>query len=327
MDKLGSCWPKTRSGKYPAHRNQPSHSIVDLLLTRSFIAVAEAGSITDAAERLGVTQSALSRRIQLYEQQLGAQLLARSRKGVELTDLGQLALTEGRHLCSAFAQLQEKIALNQGLQGGSVRIGGGATAVSFILPAAIAAFQRAYPKILFQLKEAGSSEIASDVISGSLDLGIITLPLQARELRVQNLTNDDIVLVARVDHPLVKHKQLKPQALLEHGFVSFEADTALRQLIDNQARAIGIELNTVMELRSIPAILRMVATTGHLAFVSRMALHDQAEIVEIKVKGLSIRRRLAVVSRRNATASVASSAFAAELLKSVVTSEAPRSAG
>ena len=145
--------------------------MMDLHLTRSFVTVAEAGSISRAAARLGLTQSALSRRIQQYEEQLGARLLTRSRHGIELTEEGRLALTGGQRLLSAWAALREEIRLHQGLETGQVRIGGGATAVSFILPTAIAAFQSKHPEILFQLKEAGSSEIAEDVLQGRLELG------------------------------------------------------------------------------------------------------------------------------------------------------------
>lgn len=289
---------------------------MDLLLTHSFVSVAQAGSITDAAEQLGVTQSALSRRIQQFEEQLGAQLLSRSRKGIELTDIGRLVLAEGQRMLTTFANLKEEIALHQGLEGGTVRIGGGATAVSFVLPPAIATFQQAHPKILFHLKEAGSSEIADDVVNGRLELGIVTLPLQSRELEVQSVTNDDIVLVAHRDHPLASRRSVAAADLVDQGFVSFEADTALRNLIDNAVRHIGVEINVVMELRSIPSILRMVATTGHLAFVSRMALIGQTDVVEIRVRGLSIRRQLAVVSRRSSALSAAATAFVAQLTTS-----------
>lgn len=286
---------------------------MDLLLTRSFLAVVDTGSITDAAERLGVTQSALSRRIRQYEEQLGTQLFNRSRKGVELTETGRLAVSAGRRLLTTLENLREEIALHQGLEGGTVRIGGGATAVSFVLPPAIAAFQQEHPKVLFQLKEAGSSEIADDVLNGRLELGIVTLPLQSRELAVQSLTTDDIVLVARRDHPLAQKCRITPQELADQAFVGFEAETALRKLIDNEMRNIGVDINVVMELRSIPSILRMVQTTGHLAFVSRMALSDQTDIVEVKVTGLTIRRRMAVVSRRHAALSAAAQAFAQRL--------------
>ncbi len=287
---------------------------MDLTLTRSFIAVAEAGSLTRAADRLGITQSALSRRIQQYEEQLGASLLSRGRQGVELTDVGRIALQEGQRLVAAWEGLREQIAQHQGLESGQVRIGGGATAVSFILPPAIARFQRRHPGVLFHLKEAGSSEIAEDVLLGHLELGIVTLPVRSHELRSRPLIDDDIVLVARRDHPLAGRRSLSVQDLSGEGFVGFEAGTALRQLIDNALREAGLELQVVMELRSIPSILRMVATTGHLAFVSRLSIGDQRDIVELKVAGLRIRRHLAVIQREGRPLSAAGAAFAAQLM-------------
>ncbi len=288
--------------------------MMDLHLTRSFVTVVEAGSISRAAARLGLTQSALSRRIQQYEEQLGARLLTRSRHGIELTEEGRLALTGGQRLLSAWAALREEIRLHQGLETGQVRIGGGATTVSFILPTAIAAFQSKHPEILFQLKEAGSSEIAEDVLQGRLELGVVTLPVRSSDLLARMLMDDDIVLVARRDHALTRNPRLRLEDLAGQGFVGFEAGTALQQLIDQAVRTAGLEPHVVMELRSIPSILRMVATTGHLAFVSRLALHDQRDVVELKVSGLDIRRQLAVISRRNSRLSAASDAFARQLL-------------
>ncbi len=287
---------------------------MDLTLTRSFLAVVEAGSLTRAANRLGITQSALSRRIQQYETQLGATLLTRARQGVELTDVGRIACEEGRRLLATFDKLREEIALHKGLEHGRVRIGGGATAVSFLLPSAIAAFQQRHPKVVFQLKEAGSAEIAEDVSRGHLELGIVTLPLRSHELAAEPLMDDEIVLVARRDHPLSHRRGLAVADLAGEGFVGFEAGTALRRLIDQALREAGIEPNVVMELRSIPSILRMVATTGHLAFVSRLALADQRDVVQLRVRGLQIRRHLAVVSRRQRQLSAAAAAFARQLL-------------
>ena len=126
--------------------------------------------------------------------------------------------------------------------------------------------------------------------------------------------DDDIVLVARRDHALTRNPGLRLEDLAGQGFVGFEAGTALQQLIDQAVRTAGLEPHVVMELRSTPSILRMVATTGHLAFVSRLALHDQRDVVELKVSGLDIRRQLAVISRRNSRLSAASDAFARQLL-------------
>jgi DNA-binding transcriptional LysR family regulator len=288
---------------------------MELTLTRSFLAVAETGSITQAADQLGLTQSALSRRIQQYEEQLGARLLVRNRNGIELTEEGRLVLVSGQRLLASWNALREEIRRHQGLEGGQVRIGGGATAVSFILPPAIAAFQGAHPQVMFHMKEAGSREVAEDVANGRLELGIVTLPLQSRELQTWPLLDDDIVLVARHDHPLTHKRKLQIADLADQTFVSFEAGTALRHIIDNAAREAGLELHVVMELRSIPSILRMVSTTGQLAFVSRIALAGQQEVVELPIRSLRVRRRLAVVSRQQVQLSPAAAAFLTLLLK------------
>ncbi len=286
---------------------------MDLTLVRSFLAVAETGAITEAAERIGITQPALSRRIQQLEEQLGVRLLERGRKGALLTDIGRLVQTEAQGIVARYEQMREMVASHQRLEGGTVRIGGGATAVSFILPEAIAAFQAAHPRVRFQLREAGSSEIADDVVAGRLELGVVTLPGRDRELVVSPLATDRIVLVARHDHPLARRPRIRIQQLADQGFVAFEAGSALRQIIDSKLREAGVEVNVVMELRSIPAILRMVSTTGNLAFVSQLGMEQAADVVALSVQGLRIERRLAVIARRGVGLSPAARVFAQRL--------------
>ncbi len=286
---------------------------MDLVQLRSFLAVAETGAITEAAERIGVTQPALSRRLQQLEDHLGVELLVRGRKGAQLTEIGRLVQSEAQGIVARYDQMREMVSSHQRLEGGSVRIGGGATAVSFILPEAIAAFQTAYPQVRFQLREAGSSEIAADVVAGQLELGVVTLPVRDRELDVTPLTTDRIVLVARHDHALARRRRVRIQDLADQAFVAFEAGSALRQIIDGKLRDAGVEVNVVMELRSIPAILRMVSTTGNLAFVSQLGMERQGDVVAVPVPGLRIERRLAVIARRATRLSPAAAAFSQRL--------------
>ena len=286
---------------------------MDLTLLRSFLAVAETAAITEAAERIGVTQPALSRRIQQLEEHLGVELLVRGRKGARLTEIGRLVQSEAQGIVARYEQMREMVSSHQRLEGGTVRIGGGATAVSFILPEAIAAFQTAHPQVRFQMREAGSSEIADDVVAGRLELGVVTLPVRDRELDVIPLATDRVVLIARHDHPLAGHRRVRIQDLADQAFVAFEAGSALRQIIDGKLRDAGVEVNVVMELRSIPAILRMVLTTGNLAFVSRLGMEQQGDVVEVPVQALRIERRLAVIARRGAMLSPAARAFSQRL--------------
>ena len=98
------------------------------------------------------------------------------------------------------------------------------------------------------------------------------------------------------------------------NFVGFENGSAIRQIVDNKLREAGIAINVVMELRSIPAILRMVATTGSLAFVSQLALQGQSLVRQIEVDGLAITRRLGLARRKGYALSSAAESFARTLV-------------
>jgi DNA-binding transcriptional LysR family regulator len=284
---------------------------MDLLLMRSLLAVADAGAITEAADRMGITQPALSRRIQTLEEYLGVILLERGRKGARLTSVGKLVEASARDLVARFEHLRAEVAAQTGLEGGTIRLGGGATAVSFVLPPAIASFQAAHPGIRFEVKEAGSREIEADVVAGVLELGLVTLPVQSTGLIGELLVEDEVVLVCPREHPLANVKEVHANALAGYALVGFERGSAIRHIIDAALREAQIEMNVVMELRSIPAILRMVVTTGNLAFVSRMGVDPAAGVTAVDVHGLNIRRELGVVARRGAVLSPSASAFAA----------------
>lgn len=286
---------------------------MDLTLQRSLLAVADAGTITDAAEGLGVTQPALSRRIRQLEAYFGVALLNRSKKGVSLTSAGELVVAEARVLADRFDNLRAEVAAHARLEGGTIRIGGGATAVSYVLPDAIAAYQREHPHVRFEVKEAGSREIAENVVNGQLELGVVTLPVPSRDLHTRPLLEDEIVPVCGRGHPLARVEQVQVAQLSGQGLVGFEGGSAIRQLIDSALLAAGIEMNVVMELRSIPGIVRMVATTTNLAFVSKIGVANDNSVHILRVQGLGIRRQLAVVTRRGTPLSPAAKSFAARL--------------
>ena len=287
---------------------------MDMGLLRSLIAVADAGAITEAASRLGLTQPALTRRIQQLESEFGAELLVRGRAGARLTELGRVVAQEARQLIGRYDALKREVAALQSVSGGTVRIGGGATAVSFLLPNAIAAFQQDYPDVHFRVKEASSAEIATDVAEGRLELGLVTLPVRTAELMVQPVIDDDIVLVAAPDNPLAQRRRVAVAELDGQSLVGFEADSAIRKIIDDELAAQGVALNVVMELRSIPTILRMVATTGSLAFVSRLSVAGQDLVRVVEVEGLSITREVALVQQLRGDVSPAAARFAERLI-------------
>ena len=296
--------------------------MTDLLLLRSFLETAAAGAITPAARHLFVTQPALSRRLQQLEAELGVTLFERSARGVALTEEGRLVQREARDLIERYEHMRVGVAAISNLEAGKISIGGGATAVSFLLPDAIAAFQRKRPGVLFQVKEAGSREVERDVADERIELGVVTLPIDPTligEFEVTPLVTDRIVLVAAKSHPFARRKRIAVAHLDGEDLVGFESHSAIRSLIDGALRSAGVKMNVVMELRSIPAILRMVATTGRLAFVSRLGIGQDGDpsqdIRPLSVTGLKITRDLVIIRKRDRPLSPAAAEFARTLLR------------
>jgi molybdate transport repressor ModE-like protein len=281
---------------------------LDRLLTLA--EVAARGSITEAARALGLTQPAATRRLQLLEEEVGAPLLARGRKGVRLTETGKLVAAEGEALLERYERLLSDVRRLQRLEAGTVRVGAGATAVTALLPGAIRRFRAAHRDIVFEVREAGSREIAAAVAREELELGLVTLPVHSDGLDLRPLLRDRIVLVAPRDHPLAG-KRVAAGALGGSPLIGFEAGSAIRRIIDDALLRRGIAMKIVMELRSIQSILRMVELGLGLAFVSSLGLG--ADAVRIEVPGLRIERTLAVATRRGRPLSAAAAAFLKEL--------------
>jgi DNA-binding transcriptional LysR family regulator len=277
---------------------------------RALVEVERRGAITRAARALGITQPALSRRIQLLEQEFETPLLARSRKGATLTEMGQPVAAEGGLLLERYERLKEAVGAHLRLERGTVRVGGGAAAVSFLLPPIIRSFRQRHGDVVFHLKEAGSRDVVEEVLRENIELGIVTLPVESREVVITPLLRDPIVLVAARDHALARRRQIPAAALSGVPLIGFEGGSAIRRLIDRALEQSGVEVQVVMELRSIQSILRMVALRLGLAFVSRLGVEAAGEGVKvIRVQGLRITRTLAVIRKRDRPLSVAAAAF------------------
>ena len=288
---------------------------MELTPLRYFRAIAAAGHMTRAAQALGVTQPALSAMVRKLEREVGAELLHRTGKGVELTESGRVFL---RHADEAIKRADAGVkAVRQlvGLEAGQIRVGGGATATAYLLPRAVSAIRRQYPGLRFFVREAGSRAVASAVLSGELDLGIVTMPINVPggdDLLVRPWLEDELRLILPPRHRLAGKRSFRWKELEGDSLVAFEAGSAVRAVIDAEIAQRGGSLNVVMELRSIESIKQMVAAGIGVGFVSRFALKAD--------EGLSCRdgrlaRRLALVRRADRVPSHAPAAFEAALLK------------
>jgi len=314
---------------------EPCHNApVELTPLRYFRAIAATGHLTRAAQTLGVTQPALSAMMKKLEAEVGAPLLHRTGRGVELTEAGRVFLIHCEEAVRSADSATRAVRELLGLERGTIRIGGGATAITYLLPPVVGAVRRAHAGLKFYVREAGSTTVAEAVLSGALDLGIVTLPIVlpgADDLLRIPLVEDEMRLIVPPGHRMATPHVLSdttPARRSRSGFagsfrwndlrgepvVAFEAGSAVRDVIDRAAGAAGVPLDVVMELRSIESIKRMVEAGIGVGLVSRFAL-DEGE--GLRCADGSLTRRLAIVRRRDREQSPAAAEFERQLLRSM----------
>lgn len=282
---------------------------MELTPLKYFAAVAAEGHMTRAARALGVTQPALSASLAKLEREVGAPLLTRTGRGVELTDAGRVFLAHaGEALREAEAGVRA-VREVMGLERGSIRVGAGATAVHALIPPVVSAVLRKHPNLRFYVREAGSGRVAADVASGELDLGIVTLPVPpalAGELTMSPLVEDELRLIVPPGHRLESKRSFRFAELSGEPMVAFEAGSAVREVVERAAASAGVELRVVMELRSIESIKRMVSAGIGLGLVSRFALAGREGLT---CRDARLARRLALVKRADRRTGLAAHAF------------------
>lgn len=290
---------------------------MELTPLRQFRAIAQAGHMTRAAEALGVTQPALSAMLRKLEEEVGAELLHRTGRGVELTEAGRVFLEHAeealRRVDGGVGAVRELM----GLERGSIRVGGGATATTYLLPPVVSTFHRRHPGVRFFIREAGSRVIAQAVLSGELDLGIVTMPIEVpggRDLMITPWVEDELRLIVPPGHRLASRRSYRWSDLTDEDMVGFEAGSAVRSVIDREIAQRAIRLDVVMELRSIESIKSMVAAGIGVGLISRFAL-DNGE--GLTCKDGRIARQLALVRRRDRVPGAAAAVFEQALLSSV----------
>lgn len=233
-----------------------------------FVLVVEHGTLTRAAQAANLTQPALTASIQRLEAFMGARLLHRSRRGARLTAAGEALLPRAKAALAAVEAGRRSVAEVEGLSAGEVRLGGGATACTYLLPPVVARFRAAYPQVTFRLRELFTPDVQRAVEAGEIDLGIAQgPPPPGRE--------DPLVLVASPEQA----ESLGGAGGLAPGtpFVTFIPGAAMRRMLDRHFHDIDI----VMELRSIAAVKGLVRAGVGVALLSRVAVAVDLERGEL----------------------------------------------
>lgn len=218
---------------------------------RHFLLIVEHGTFTSAARHAHLSQPALTASIRRLEEQLGARILHRGRRGAALTAAGEALLPSARAALAAVREGRRAVREVEELERGEVRIAAGATACTYLLPPTLAAFRREHPKIRFWLGEATTREALEGLAAGDVDLAVVTTEI-GDEWFV-----DELVLVAA--------PEIDPT---DAPFVTFRVGATTRALVEEHFPSAEI----AMELGGIAAVKTHVRSGVGVALVSRHAV-------------------------------------------------------
>jgi DNA-binding transcriptional LysR family regulator len=233
---------------------------MDVRQLEMFRAVAEEGGFTRAAQRLRVSQSAVSRQVKLLEDELGGQLLHRSGKGVTVTAQGELLLRAANRIHRDLQDVAWQISETQKLQRGMLSLGGGMTVCMHVLPRLLKKFRSLYPDVELRVTSGTSEAILRLVRNHQVDLGLLTLPVVAADLTVHPVLREEMVVVTAPRHPLTRQRTLDARSLGRYPLILFERGSNTRKVLDEFFLEEEVPADVTMETENVEIIKAMVAS-------------------------------------------------------------------
>lgn len=231
---------------------------LDLTSLQLFVAVCELGSIGRAAEREFIAASAISKRLSDLEAALGAPLLYRRPRGVELTPAGETFLHHARSVLFSLDRMQGELSeFAQGVRG-HVRIHANLSAIMQFLPDDLAGFTSLHPQVKLDLEEHVSSEVVRAVRDGDADIGICNAPGPVDDLQSRRYRQDRLVVAVPRRHPLAAHRAVWYEETLDHDQIGLQGNSALDLAMRRAAAAAGKDIRLRMRVTGLDALCRMV---------------------------------------------------------------------
>ncbi len=265
-----------------------------------FYTVAESGSITACAERLHISQPAISRQLKEFEQRIGVVLFERLPRGMRLTQAGEVLREYAARLFEIARAAEVSVRELADARQGHLAIGASNTVGTYILPSLLARFRRTHPAVRISMFVGNTEQVAQGVADLRFMLGFIEGPLHGRDLRVHRFLDDEIVPVASADHPLSGRRRLLPPDLSDQPLLMREPGSGTRELVERRLQRHGIRLSNIVELGSTEAIKKAAVHGGGIAWLPRVCMHWElaaGELVRLPVKSVDIRRPLSIVRR------------------------------
>ena len=287
---------------------------MDIAALKAFVAVAETGSFSLAAERLFLTQPAVSKRIAALESELDARLFDRIGRTVTLTEGGYALLPRAQNM---LVELEDSIRAISNLSGeirGTLRFATSHHIGLHRLPPTLKHYTQLYPQVRLDIRFMDSEAACVAVEHGDLELGIVTLPpTPSRKLTTEVIWQDPLDVVVSHNHPLAEKADVTLKQLAEYAAILPATKTYTRQIAERAFSRLDLALEITLSTNYLETIKMLVWVGIGWSLLPNTMLDKH--ISKLPVEELSLQRSLGVVYHRERTLSNAARALIGELLK------------
>lgn len=286
---------------------------------RAAIAIFDHGTISAAAQHLGLTQPALTRSLRLLEERLGTTIFHRTSEGMRSNPSGEYLIRKAKLAFAELRQAIEEISLLNGKGGGRLRVGALPLTRAQLVPIAIDALLLQFPRAEISILHGSYTALLNDLRNGDLDLivGTIRSSSSTKEIRSVPLFEDDMVVVARPDHSLFQHLSPVLADCMKWPWVLPFIGVPLRELFEKSLRESRLpEPFHVVETDSVAVLRTLLRQSNRLAIVSRHQVHDEIEMNFLRILPIKIgnvNRMIGMTFRRTYIPTPMTKSFIAEL--------------
>lgn len=249
-----------------------------LLILRYIDKIARSGSLRSAAEELGITPSALNRRILGVEQELGVEIFERHPSGLRPNVAGEILLKHIRDQIADMDRVKSSIADLAGMRAGHINIATTREVMQFFLPGLIKQHMAEFPLVTFGVNLAERGEAETSLLDNSNDLAIVFGPMRLKDLQVFYSGVQQMYCVMSKDHPLAGKKRLKIYDCLDYSLLLPKRPEGIRQVLDIAAEKIGVALTPALESNSLDLLRLMSQDSEALSFSLAINLRPNLEI-------------------------------------------------
>jgi DNA-binding transcriptional LysR family regulator len=233
---------------------------MDLRQLEIIRAIAEAGTFTAAAEKLRVSQSAISRQILLLEEELGETVFHRIGRRIRITPAGESLVQLSNRVFQDLQETVMAISEKQETLRGTLRLVGGMTVCLYVFPTLLSEIRRVHPNLEIKITVGSTDRSIAMLRSGAGDLGLLTLPIEASDLVSVPVLHEELLVVSYASHPFAKKRMVDPEELRGQPFILFESGSITRRLVNEFFTREGIDAEVVMETENVEIIKAMVRT-------------------------------------------------------------------